>query len=228
MTAPLLKTLLENGDTPVMCLLACIVKLLGRECLTWEPESVRLELEDAHIAMPEENYDALFAAAAVASAATVFWDTHAFAQAIQVFNDLPAVPALIPQALPEHIAWGVDVILRLAEAPAELDRDTLFDIGPQTYMAACCVDAGLIVAPLGLEFVQEEMDRMSRAGKQSTAKIKAKWDAISSKPVEDLLEMAFTESASDVQLAQLSAVQVYTLLQREAEQAAMTTLASAL
>lgn len=220
------KAILENGDAPTVAVVEAAVRVLGGECVVWEPDTFRLEFAELGIDLPDENYDALFAALTVAIAGNVFWDTLAFAQTALVFNDLPAVPHLIPQCLPEHLAWAVELMIHFAEPPAELDRDSLFDTGPQTYIAACCVDAGFIVAPQGLEFVQEEMDRLGAATDKARAKVSRAWDSLSAKSSDELLSLDFAEDGVGVHLARLAACRLYVLMQQEAQGEALKDLES--
>lgn len=218
------RDILVDGDAPTLAVLKAALILLGEDAVAWEPDTFRLEFAELGLDVPEENYDAIFACIAVSVAGTVFWDTLAFAHTVLVLNDQPAVPSTIPQALPEQLAWAVPLMVTLASPPPELDIDMLFDTGPQTYMAACCVDAGMVLAPQGLEFIQEEMNRLGRSSEKTRAKVMEHWQALSSKSAEALLQHDFDERGLGVQLARLTTCRVYALLQKEAQQAAMARL----
>lgn len=57
---------LRNPGTPATVLLAILIDSFGTECLNWEPETLRLEVDDTWNAMlPPANWDKVFAAMSV-------------------------------------------------------------------------------------------------------------------------------------------------------------------
>ena len=205
-------------DVPAEALLIAAEALLPPGFMAYEPETIRFEFADMDLDLPEINFEKLFAIQALIAQDNFFWDTDVFAQTCAVFNELPTNEALLPELSPKQIAWGVEQATRILEykepgvIPEELDLIHIFDDDPETYTALCCVEHSLFVPPEELGFAREALKHIVPADEELVSEVKKAWADIGN---SDPAQVTLTESAVDVQLAQMFVVRMYCQSRRE-------------
>lgn len=207
------RRIIQAEDAPPVAVLVCAERLLGEHFWAYEPETIRYELEELGLDLPEINVEKILAMQALLAQESFFWDSDVFAQTCSVFNDLPTAEDTVPDLPPCVIAWGVEQALMVIQykepgaIPAELDRAELFDDGPEMYTAVCCVEYSLFVPPVELAFAREALKHIVPADEQLVSDVKKAYADIP-KPA-DPDKIPLSETAVDVQIAQMLAVHLY-------------------
>lgn len=178
---------------------------LGDGWLLWEPESIWLELKHRGVDVPYGNRQQLMAGRSVLTTGRVFYDALVFDRAATAFaNDVCDYEGF-DDAVVAHYAWCVDEVRAISEAFQETVH--LYDREPVSLIARRLREDGYVLAPEGLEFVQEELDRLwgstARELKQDVAKI---WTDAKGLSVRNI---PYPETPRGVQMARLAAVAAF-------------------
>lgn len=208
------KQLLRAETTTAAALYAATKKLIG-DFLTWEPESIWLELQHHGVDLPPANRAKLNACIALHLVPAFYWDAGVFEKTIIAFDHTEPNPDVLEEARPEAIAWGV----LEAEAVRRMvgDEQLEFDSEPKAYAAVVLNRAGLVLAPDELSFCQDALDRLT-VNDSHRGRVGEGWANLKVKDAEELRQHHFEESPVDVQLAHLAACRLY-VRDKQAQQA---------
>lgn len=187
--------ILQDPQVPPSVVWAVVEKLMGKEALAYEPDTLRIELTRRGA-----SWDAI--APKVLGAQTIqvtrvwVWDHDALFAFALACDGLHADPELVHHPEIAAVAWAVDEIAELVGSPMTDERG--FD--PDTIDPAIAVllhDEGWVVAPEPLCFVQEDLDRLNHHQTPLRDQVQAAW-LLPDPPVD--------ETPRGVQLARLSDV----------------------
>jgi len=199
--------LLQNEQaTATGCFRAAQV-LCGDGFRAWEPESLWLTLERKGVEVPLLNRDKLLAASTLTIVPAFWWEVNAFENTAMAFNSVLSDPRVIQEATAAQLSWAVYEAELLYGQQDDLEDTPSFDREPILYTAAVLNRMGFIVAPQLLQFAQRELDQFNQDGSSvSTSEVEEAWRKMRK---QDLRKHTFTESALDLQLTRLTAVQLY-------------------
>lgn len=176
--------------------------LLG-DFLTWEPESIWLELQHQGVDLPEGNRAKLQAAIALRLVPSFYWDGIVFEKTALAFDGLVPNPDILEEASPARLAWAViEAAWIIRDA-----KDASWEIGsePRAYAGVILHRAGFVLAPEQLDFAQNALDR-ARHHDHLTDEVKDRWAKVDKAGLEKL---TLQETPVDVQIARLSAVELH-------------------
>ncbi len=199
------RTALEDPRSPAGVLLIAARNIFGPSMTAWEPDSVRIEIDNEKLNVPAVNYDKLFAAVTLLEVPAFYFEVATFTNTILAFNHEGVDVEIIQEPAPEHIAWGV--------YEAEIVRhenqlwEPSFDLEPIEFTAVVLHRAGFVLAPTILAFAQESLDRLNTGNHVDLAEVRAAWEKL---PKGDALATrTFDENPLDIQLAKLASVEHY-------------------
>lgn len=206
------RKLLTDPETPGSILLLAAKNLLGPAMLTWDPDTIWVELEDHRsLKIPLENRNKLLAAIVLVDMPMFLWDVDAFSTTVLAFNDVIPDPMITQDTSTPFLAWGV------AESTLLLERfstwGTSLDREPVVYTAACLHTNGLSLAPDVLSFSQDSLDTLNRNSAAPVAEeVRAAWEEI---PKTELTTRTFSDAPLDTQLRKLTVTRTYLLERSE-------------
>ncbi len=198
------RRLLTTPTTSALALLAAAQSLLGEEFIAWEPETLWLELERRGLELPLANGVRLQAALALLLVPSFYWDAVVFEKTALAFDHVFTNPDALQEATSAQLAWAVREAARITSLHGDSARE--FAHEPAAYGAVVLHREGLVVAPDELAFAQPLLDRLNggeAAGMRE--RVKTAWAAVDKRA---LGTHAFTETAVDVQLARLAAIEL--------------------
>lgn len=196
------KALLENEHTSAVALLQAARVLLG-DFLAWEPESIWLELHHQGVDLPDGNRAKLMAALTLHLVPSFYWDAITFEKTALAFAGAVPNADILEEAAPGQLAWAVVeaawILRRANNAVWEFNSE------PRAYAGVILNRAGFVLAPEQLAFAQPTLDR-ERHHPHLLAEVKARWAQVDK---DQLPTLALQETAVDVQLARLAAVELH-------------------
>lgn len=198
---PVHRATLEGSDACASVLLRAITDVYGHGVIAWEPESIRLELAEDALHVPEQNISAILATQTLLQSTAYAWDPFVFAQTCLAFNGYPVNSERTPELEPAHVYWAFNEMQHILK-----DAFTPFDDGPVAYAASVFLYAGMTWAPPPLEFLNDELCRRSYCDTPFIDEIKKRWAAL---PKEDVASIPFPETNTGIQLALCSAAYAY-------------------
>lgn len=188
------------------------------EYISWEPESVWLELERQNIDVPVGNRAKIMAGLTLRLMPVFYWDAVAFEKTAIAFDNKLPQPEILEEASPAQLAWAV------VEANWIIKdvRDTAWEFGhePRAYTGVILNRAGFVLAPLQLDFAQPWLDR-ERQSKDLFEGVQKRWAGVSK---DHLNALSLEETAEDVQIARLASVEIHVRTQRAAAEHAFLRL----
>jgi hypothetical protein len=196
------KDLLRNPDTAAVVLMKAAHALLG-DFLTWEPESIWLELQHQGVDLPEGNRAKIQAAVALHLVPSFYWDGIVFEKTALAFDGMVPNPEILEEASPGKLAWAVIEaawVIRLAK-----NATWEFNSEPRAYAGVILSRAGFVLAPEQLAFAQPVLDR-ERFHKHLHDEVKERWAQVSK---DNLTALSLQETPVDVQIARLAAVELH-------------------
>lgn len=196
------KALLRDDATAAVALLVATHACVG-DFLAWEPESIWRELAHQGVMLPDANRAKLSAAIALRLVPAFYWDATVFEKTALALDGRTPNPDILEEASPARLAWAVEEaawILRRA-------KDAAWEFGhePRAYAGVILTRAGFVLAPPALAFAQPALDR-ARGHDHLRDEVRTRWDALDKTALEHL---ALQETAVDVQLARLAAVELH-------------------
>jgi|MudIll2142460700_1097286.scaffolds.fasta_scaffold00163_17 hypothetical protein len=181
----------------------------GPSFRAWEPESIWLTLERKGIDVSVLNRDKIMAASTLTMIPAFWFEVNAFENTVMAFNNVLSDGEVLQEATPAQINWAVYEAEMLYGQADDVPEAPAFDREPMRYTAVVLHRAGFIVTPQLLSFAQKELDALSRNGAGANkAEVQDAWKRLQR---VDLRKRPFSDSALDVQLGRLAAVQVYML-----------------
>jgi hypothetical protein len=196
------KELLRDPDASAVALMKAVHSLLG-DFLSWEPESIWLELQHQGVDLPEENRVKILAGVALRLMPSFFWDAVVFEKTAMAFASHPCNPDILEEASPSRLAWAVveaNWIIRAA-------NETTWEWGhePRAYAGVVLARAGFVLAPEQLSFAQAALERHHHKT-ELLDEVKERWARVDKNALEHLV---LHETPVDVQIARLAAVELH-------------------
>jgi hypothetical protein len=144
---PRMRAALSDRTTPSTALLVIAVDLLGLEILSWDPSTVRMELEEANGAdqLPLINFNKLMAAIELVTTDVFYRSLPDFIRLCNVlYNGTLDLESFDPADAAE-VAWGVTESLLIW--PPDTDNESPFDDKIVKYIGYALKDEGIMVPP---------------------------------------------------------------------------------
>jgi len=141
-----LKQVLLNTDTPATVLLVLASDLLGPELLTWDPETIRMELEEAAgCKVSTASLNKLMAAIEIVTTDSFYRDLPSFIRLCNaLYNGTLGLDTWDPADASE-VAWGItEALLLWPPAPQEEEP---FDHKIVEYIGHALKDEGIMQPP---------------------------------------------------------------------------------
>jgi len=199
--------MLRDPHTTATGCYRAVSAVCGAGFRAWEPESIWLTLDRKGIDVSVLNRDKILAAMTLTMIPAFWFEVNAFENTTMAFNNVLSDGAILQEATPAQLNWAVYEAEMLYGQSDEVPESPAFDREPVRYTAIVLHRAGFIMAPQLLSFAQKELDVLSRDGSGANkAEVQEAWKRLQR---IDLRKKQFTDSAIDVQLARLAAVQVY-------------------
>ena len=207
MPKSLAKKFLSSDEVSVQFQYPAFKRLLGRMALSYEPETIWLELAREGINPSECLRDRIMAILALQSNEKFFWDYGVFHNVVMAFNCESVNPGRLQVLTPGQLVVGVTesrMLFHTMHGETEIPE---FDHEPQAYTAACFERAGMIYAPKPRDFCQDILDTLNNCDNcELKQKVQEEWERI---PESEILSHAYPETPVGVQLAKLAAMHVY-------------------
>jgi len=195
--------LIQDPEATATAVHRAVELLLGNQVRNWEPESIWLGLGDHGISVPSTNQDKISAINTLLVYPAFYWEVNAFEDTALAFNNEVVIPDALQEASPAQLSWAVYEAEILMQGTGQ---DPEFDYEPAKYTAVSLHREGFLLAPELLVFSQKELDRLTRGHQDLIPELKKRWEGLDK---DKLDTVEFLENPIDVQLAQLSAVQLY-------------------
>jgi hypothetical protein len=214
------REMLRSDSSSAIAVLVAARQILG-DIDAWEPEAIWLSLEHAGIELPLANRAKLQAAIALTLVPSCYWDGIVFEKTAIAFAGRVPNPDALEEATSSELAAAVEEagwILTLDDMP-----QPDFAHEPAAYAAVVLHREGLVLAPRQLAFCQELLDGMNRGSSELKSEVRAAWE---SRRKAELETLALAESAKDVQLAHLVAIELHVLEHQQRAAADLTLLSS--
>lgn len=209
--------LIRNPGTSAVALCEAVRHLLG-DYLSWEPESIWLELEHHGVDVPTENRARIMAAVTLHLIPAFYWDAVVFEKtAVALHGHLPH-PDILEEASPAQLSWAVEEaawIVRLAKEHA-----WEFQHEPRAYAGVILDRAGFAIAPEQLAFAQAVLDQR-RDDDGLRDEVATRWAKVR---LGNLEQLALGEDRLDVQIARLAAVELHVRDRRRAAEQELSRL----
>lgn len=196
------KEVMQDPTAPATTVLIAARYLLGPTFLSYEPETIWLELDPCNA-----NRDKVMAGIALAMTPSFYWDYRVFAGTVHALNNEAVVPEAVSCCGPEQMAWAVfEAELMFALTDGE-STSPVYDPSVEAYIASCLFEEGYVMAPVGLGFAGEELKTLLRSNAPLLQKeTEAAWAAL---PKEKLEQKTFEDSPLGAQLEKLAAAWTY-------------------
>lgn len=200
------KALLRDEQTTATACYRALDQLLGTGWLSWEPESIWLDLNHDDVDVPVVNREKIMAARALITTGRFWFDAQAFEKTAISFNHELNTHLGVEDAPVMFINWAVFEAELLQK---EVEGMTLeFDREPIKYTAIQLFREGFVLAPEMLAWAEPDLIKMNSCDAHELAKkVRQIWAAVP--PEEDLTGVRFTETDIGVQLARLAMVHVH-------------------
>lgn len=200
------KALLRSEEATASACYKALDILLGSGWLSWEPESIWLDLNQDYIDVPVVNREKIMAARSLITTGRFWFDAQAFEKTAISFNNELNTHFGVEDAPVMFIHWAVfesDLLHK------EVEGMTLeFDREPIKYTAIQLHREGFLIAPEMLSRAEPDLFKLNKAhDAELSKKIRQLWATVP--PEEDLTGVRFTETIIGVQLARLAMVHVH-------------------
>jgi len=181
--------------------------IFGPSFRVWEPETLWVSLERDGVDVPLVNRDKLLATLTLTMIPAFWWEVNAFENTTMAFNNVVSDARVLQEATPAQLCWSVYEAELLYSEISEFEETPEFDREPAGYTAIVLNRAGYIRAPDLLSFAQDQLDVLNQGGADTSKnEIDAAWQQLKKRNLE---KQEFGESALDLQLARLTATQLY-------------------
>ncbi len=99
-------SIVANEETEATILTAILINAFSTEYFDWEPETLRVEVEDLWGEIPEVNYDKIWAIVTLLTTDQTFHSPEIFANTMRVLSNNPASFDMWEIPTPDEIMWG--------------------------------------------------------------------------------------------------------------------------
>jgi hypothetical protein len=155
-TVALSRKLLLNPDADAVLVHHAAKNILSDKMLNYEPETIWLELEKFDLDVPEENRAKILMLNAIQATEPLIYDSAVFKNMALIFNDEVPNYEVMEEIRAEQLAWTVAALELISPK-----RTFYFDYEPKVYIASVLHRDGFVLAPIGLEFAQDELDSLN-------------------------------------------------------------------
>ena len=204
-----IKDLLRDPNISVSMCWAALRKLYGPGVREWEPDTFAYTLHKAGVTPTASLMAKILAAQTVAVSSVCFHDHEAFFGLALACDGIAAVAGHYLHPTPEQMVAAVDEISIIrGKTP---DHDEGFDPDEvDAAIAGVLSMDGFFVAPDGLDFIQDVLDRLTPGVATPMRTVcKEKWAALKDLSPQELVAKADElESMVSVQLHRLSDIQM--------------------
>lgn len=196
------KELMQDPEAPATAVFIAARHLLGPTFVTYEPETLWLELDPCPI-----NRDKLMAAIALAMTPSFYWDYRVFGATAHAFSNEAVAPAEVPKCDGGQMAWAAfEAELLFALSDGESTRPE-FDESIEAYVAVSLFDEGFVTTPSGLGFALEELKaKLGTEHCELGKTVEHDWAAL---PKDALEQKKFEDSPVGAQLQRLATSWIY-------------------
>jgi hypothetical protein len=205
--------LLRTPATSAVALLKALERVVG-DHLTWEPESIWMELQHRGIDLPTECRAKILAGITLHLMPGFYWDAIVFEKTVVSLEGHPANADILEEPAPAWLAWAVTEARMITE-PHEFQHE------PRAYVGVVLARAGFALAPEQLAFAQKALDR-ERHDDDLRDLIAERWQRVDKSRLEML---SLQETREDVQIARLAAVELHVRERTAAAQRELRSLA---
>lgn len=171
------KEVLLDPTCAISSAVAAAKNLLGKEMLTWDPDTIQITLKAQLGNVPDDLMAKLLAGITILTNQAWTYDHEVLFAFALACCGIPADGEAVPHPTPEQLCWAVDELQFLFGKAITVDEG--FD--PQTVDPAVAVvlhDEGYVLAPDLLHFVQEELDALNcKDVDQLRRKVEKFWSA---------------------------------------------------
>ena len=196
------KTLLQDPEATATAVLIAAQHLLGPTFLTYEPETLWMELDIA-----SANKDKLMAGIALSMNPSFYWDYRVFGATTHALTNEMVTPERVPVCDPGQMAWAAfEAELLFALTDAESTKPD-YDPCVAAYVAVSLFDEGLVTTPVGLGFAAEELK--TKLAPEHAILRKEVEDAWAALPKDALESKKFENNPLGTQLQRLAAAWIY-------------------
>lgn len=202
------KDLLQDEHAAAVALLPAVRQLLGN-FLTWEPESIWMELQHQNVDVPECNRAKLMAALTLHLVPSFYWDAITFEKTALAFDGVTPNADTLEEASPGRLAWAVVEAAWILQRSR--DASWTFNSEPCAYAGVILARAGFVLAPTQLAFAQHTLNR-ERFHTHLLDDVKTRWAKVDQ---TNLATLVLHETAVDVQIARLAAVEQHVRERRQ-------------
>ncbi len=205
------KALLKDPQVALSVAWVALKDLFGASVITWEPDTIRLELRRRGIIDDHGLISKLLAAQTIETTRSWTYDhTELFAFALAC-SGVSASGEMHPHPTPEQLCWAMHEIGAVTGARPDdehgFDPDTI-----DSAIAVVLLDEGMVVAPEELAFCQPVLDEMVHEDHSKlTSKVSAAWDKLKHEPLNVLRREIDAREEDDVtvQLRWLAECRLY-------------------
>ena len=196
------KEVMDSCDSTATAVFIAARHLLGPTFLSYEPETLWLELDPC-----STNRDKLMAAIALAMTPSFYWDYRVFGATVHAFSSEMVVADAVPKCDAGEMAWAsFEAELLYALSDGESTRPE-FDDCVQAYIAVSLFEEGFVTPPSGLNFASDEL--ASKISADALNLKKETEDAWAALPKEKLEQKSFEDNALGAQLSKLATSWIY-------------------
>lgn len=190
--------LLRDPKTSSVALLKALERVVG-DYVTWEPESVWVELSHHGIDLPTENRAKILAGITLHLVPSFYWDGVVFEKTAVALEGHAANPEILEEPPPAWLAWAVVEAGMILKQPFEFQHE------PRAYAGVILARAGFVLAPEQLAFAQQALDRQRHSDELRDI-VAERWKRIDK---TRLATLSLQETREDVQIARLAAVELH-------------------
>ena len=178
------------------------------DVVSFEPESIWLELQHQGIDVPVENRARLMAAITLLLVPSFYWDATAYEKTALALDGVQINPDILEEASPAQLAWAVVEAAWIIKD----NKGATWEMGhePRAYTGVILQRAGFVLAPEQLEFAQTALNR-ERFHHHLLEEVTERWNRVDKNGLEKLV---LEETPVDVQIARLAAVALHVAAKR--------------
>lgn len=196
------KSVIADPESAATALFIAAKHLLGAGFVTYEPDTLWLELDP-----PTPNRDKLMAGIALAMTPSFYWDYRVFGATTHAFTDDPVQPTDVPRCTPGAMAWTAfeaELLFALSDGESTVpDHDPCVD----AYVATVLFDEGFVLPPVGLGFCVEELKSyLPKEALVLRSEVESAWSAF---PKEKIDSSKFEDNPLGAQLRKLAEAWLY-------------------
>jgi hypothetical protein len=196
------KEVMQDSEATATAVFIAARHLLGPTFLSYEPETLWLELDPC-----SANRDKLMAAIALAMTPSFYWDYRVFGATVHALSNDLVRPEEVPHCDAGPMAWtAYEAELLFSLSDGESTRPE-FDESVEAYVAVSLFDEGFVLPPTGLKFATAELK--AKLPKDAALLLEETEKAWAALPKEKFEQNKFDDSPLGAQLDKLATSWLY-------------------